>query len=244
MSLHIEAEKSDIAERVLLPGDPLRAQFIAEFFLTDYKCINQTRGMLGFTGLFNHEKVTVIGSGMGQASLGIYVNELIDFYNVKKIIRVGTCGSYQERIKIRDLVFAQSSSTDAAHNKILFNGMDYSACSDFELLYNAYKMAIEMGEKPHVGNILATDTFYPYEQNELWKKWARFGVLAVEMESNALYTLCAKNNIQALSILTVSDSLVTSESVSKEDRQTTFIKMVEIALKTITAKNEFRINNE
>lgn len=233
MSLHIDALKDEIAERVLLPGDPLRAKFIAENYLTEVKCINNTRGMLGFTGCFNGQKITVMGSGMGQASLAIYVNELIDFYKVKKIIRVGTCGSYQEKVKIRDIVFAQSSSTDSSHNKIAFQGMDYSPCCDFQLLLKSYQVAISKGEHPHVGNVLASDSFYPYYHNDNWKRWAHFGVLAVEMESNALYTLCAKNNIQALSILTVSDSLLIQEATTKEERQKTFNKMAEIALETI-----------
>jgi purine-nucleoside phosphorylase len=193
--------------------------------------------MLGFTGLHNGERITVMGSGMGQASLAIYVNELIDFYKVKKIIRVGTCGSLQEKVKIRDIILAQSSSTDAGHNKAVFNGMDYSACSDFSLLNKAYLAATAMGatlnDNLHVGNVLASDTFYPYYPNEDWKKWALFGVLGVEMESNALYTLCAKNRVSALAVLTVSDSLVTHEQATKEERQTTFMKMVEIAFKTI-----------
>lgn len=234
MSIHIDAAINEIAEYVLLPGDPLRAKYIADNFLEEAKCINQTRAMLGFTGFYAGEKVTVIGSGMGQASLAIYVNELIDFYKVKKIIRVGTCGSYQKNIKIKDIVFAQSSSTDSSHNKNIFQGMDFSACSDFQLLLKAYNTALSMGEQPHVGNVLATDAFYPYDENSNWNKWASFGVMAVEMESNALYTLCVKNSVQALSILTVSDSLVTKESTSSEERQTSFMKMVEIALKTIT----------
>jgi purine-nucleoside phosphorylase len=234
MSLHIDAEKGEIAELVLLPGDPLRAKFIAENFLTEIKCVNQTRGMLGFTGMYNNKQISVMGSGMGQASLAIYVNELIDFYQVKKIIRVGTCGSYQKNVNIKDIVLAQSSSTDSAHNKITFQGMDFSACADFKLLLAAFQASIAIGENPFVGNVLASDTFYPYASNENWKRWAQFGVLAVEMESNALYTLCAKSNVQALSILTVSDSLVTNESTTKEERQSSFTKMVKIALQTIT----------
>jgi purine-nucleoside phosphorylase len=172
MSLHIEASENEIADKILLPCDPLRAKFIAENYLIEIKCINQTRGMLGLTGLYKGEKITVMGSGMGQASLAIYVNELIDFYHVKKIIRVGTCGSYQEKVKVRDIVFAQSSSTDSAHNKITFEGMDFSACSDFKLLLKAYQTATSMDETPHIGNILASDTFYPYFPNDNWKKWA------------------------------------------------------------------------
>lgn len=233
MSLHLEAAKEDISDKVLLPGDPLRAKFIAENYLTNVKCVNQTRGMLGFTGDFQGQKITVQGSGMGQASLAIYVNELIDFYHVKKIIRVGTCGSYQEKVKIRDIVLAQSSSTDSSHNKIIFQGMDFAPCSDFNLLLKAFQTSVSLGTNPHVGNVLATDAFYPYSLEDNWKRWAQFGVLAVEMETNALYTLCAKNNIQGLSILTVSDSLVVQECTTKEERQTSFNKMVEIALQTI-----------
>lgn len=233
MSLHIEAAKHEIADKILLPGDPLRAKYIADNFLQDSQCINQTRGMLGYTGVYKGEPITVMGSGMGQASLAIYVNELIDFYQVKKIIRVGTCGSYQEKVKIKDIVLAQSASTDAAHNKHNFDGMDFAACADFDLLLKAYHYILGQGQMPHVGNILASDCFYPYTAKTIWKKWAAFGVLAVEMETNALYTLCAKNSVSALSILTVSDSLVTGESTTKEERQSTFGHMVETALHTI-----------
>lgn len=236
MSIHIDAEKNDIAENILLPGDPLRAKFAAETFLKDAKCINQVRGMLGFTGTYQGKRITIIGSGMGQASLGIYVNELIKDYSAKKIIRIGTCGSYQGDVKIKDIVLAQSASTDANHNRLNFNGNDYSACSSFDLLHHAYRVAKEKGIKPHVGNILSSDSFYPFDDKcEQWKKWAKFGVLAVEMESNALYTLGALYGVQTLSVLTVSDSLVTGESTSKLERQNTFNHMCEIALQTIIA---------
>ena len=233
MSLHIDASFEEISENILLPGDPIRAKFIADNYLTDAKCVNQTRGMLAYSGHYNNHPISVMGSGMGQASLAIYVNELIDFYKVKKIIRVGTCGSYQDKVKVRDIVLAQSSSTDAAHNKLTFNGMDYSACSDFQLLLNAYQIGSHLDKNLHVGNVLASDSFYPYNSDESWTKWAKFGVLAVEMETNALYTICAKNNVQALSILTVSDSLVTKESTTSKEREITFKNMVEIALQSI-----------
>lgn len=234
MSIHIDAKSGEIAPKILLPGDPIRAKFIAENFLLDPVCINKNRGMLGFTGKYNGIPVTVIGSGMGQASLGIYVNELIKDYGAKEIIRVGTCGSYQSHVAIKDIVLVQSASTDSSHNKITFKGMDFAPCSDFELLHRAYTHSKAMGAVPHVGNILSSDSFYPYEEgSEMWKKWANFNVLAVEMESNALFTLGALYNVKTLSILTVSDSLVTHESTSKEERQSTFNTMAEIALKTI-----------
>lgn len=242
MSIHIEAKIGEIAPKVLLPGDPMRAKFIAEHFLHDVSCINKNRGMLGFTGIYKSSSgdtpITVMGSGMGQASLGIYVNELITDYGVKEIIRVGTCGSYLPKVAIKDIVLAQSASTDAHHNKLHFNGMDYSASCDFDLLRNAYQHSINMGTVPHVGNILSSDLFYPLDrENTSWKTWAKFNVLAVEMESNMLYTLGARYGVKTLAILTVSDSLVTGESTSKEERQNTFTRMTEIALKTICNEN-------
>ncbi len=234
MSIHIDAKLGEIAPKVLLPGDPLRAKHIADTFLTDVVCINQHRGMLGFTGKYNGELITAIGSGMGQASLGIYVNELIKDYKVKQIIRVGTCGSYQASIGLKEIVLAQSASTDAHHNRINFNGLDFAACANFNLLLKAYNNLTAKGIRAHVGNILSSDTFYPFDPEALtWKKWAKYNVLAVEMESNALYTLGALYGIETLSILTVSDSLVTHEFTSKEERQSTFNTMAQIALDTL-----------
>lgn len=238
MSLHIDAAVGAIAPKVLLPGDPLRAKFIAENFLENPVCINKNRGMLGYTGTYKGKQgnttITVMGSGMGQASLGIYVYELINDYRVKEIIRVGTCGSYQERVHVKDIIIAQSASTDAQHNKIYFQGLDFAPCSDFELLHQAYLEARVLKIKPHIGNILSSDQFYSLDSDRLsWKNWAKFNVLAVEMESNMLYTLGARFGIKTLSILTVSDSLVTGESTSKEERQNTFTTMAEIALETV-----------
>lgn len=239
MSIHIDAKVGEISSKVLLPGDPMRAKFIAENFLQDIVCINKNRGMLGYTGVYQGanktEKITVMGSGMGQASLGIYVNELIQDYGVKEIIRVGTCGSYQPQVAIKDIVLAQGASTDAHHNRTSFSGLDYSAVSDFELLHRAFNIATSLGVTPHVGNILSSDCFYPFEKESTqWKKWAAYNILAVEMESNMLFTLGALYRVKTLSILTVSDSLVTKESTSKEERQNTFNQMTEIALKTIS----------
>lgn len=229
MSIHISANKDEVAPKILLPGDPLRAKYIAEKYLEDVICFNKTRGMYGFTGLFNGEKVSVMGSGMGQASLSIYVTELIEYYGVKELIRVGSCGSYQLNIGLRDIILANGASTDSAVNSRVFKGMDYAATANFELLNKAFVKAQEKSIPVKVGNILSSDSFYNYDQEE-WKLWANFNILAVEMESNALYTIAALKRVKALSILTVSDSLVTGEMTSSEEREKTFNNMIELAL--------------
>lgn len=229
MSIHIGAKENDIAKTVLLPGDPLRAKYIAENFLENAKCYNEVRGMYGFTGTYKGKRVSIQGTGMGVPSLSIYVNELITSYNVKNLIRIGTCGSLQPDIKVRDIVIAMASSTDSAINKIRFNGMDYAPTASFKLLKKAYDAAVDKGIQPKIGNILTSDTFY-HDDPDSWKLWAKFGVLAVEMETAGLYTLAAKYNVNALTILTVSDSLVTGEATTAEERQKTFMDMVKIAL--------------
>lgn len=232
MSIHISAKQGEIAESILLPGDPLRAKFIAETFLENPVCYNSVRGMYGYTGTYKGKKVSVQGTGMGIPSISIYVNELIQDYGVKNLIRVGTCGSLREDVKVRDIVFGMASSTDTNINKIRFNGRDFAPTASFKLLKPAYDKAIEKGLSPKVGNILSSDTFYHDDPDE-WKKWASFGILAVEMESAGLYTLAAKYNVDALTILTVSDHLVTGEVTTSEERQTTFTNMIEVALDTV-----------
>ncbi|MDO9546120.1 MAG: purine-nucleoside phosphorylase [Pelolinea sp.] len=229
MSIHISAEQGQIAETVLLPGDPLRAKNIAETMLKDIICFNQVRGMLGFTGTYNGKRVSVMGSGMGIPTLSIYVNELLSEYKVKNIIRVGTCGALQPDLKVGDLVLAMTTSTDSHINKLRFNGMDYAPSADFDLLLKAYNAAVFRKVNVKVGGILSSDTFY-YDDLEYWKKWAQYGALVVEMESAGLYTLAAKFNAKALSILTVSDSLVTHASASSEQCEKDFPLMAEIAL--------------
>ena len=229
MSVHIGAKKGEIAESILLPGDPLRAKFIAENFLEDAKCYNQVRGMYGYTGYYNGKRVSVQGTGMGVPSISIYVNELITEYGVKNLIRIGTCGSMQENIGLRDVILAMSSSTDSSFNKLRFKNMDYAPTASFRLLYNAYNIAVRENIPVHVGNILTADNFYN-EDPELWKLWAKYGVLAVEMETTALYTLAAKYKVDALSVLTVSDSLVTHLETTAEEREKTFHNMIKIAL--------------
>ncbi len=229
MSIHIGAKKGDIASTVLLPGDPLRARYIAENFLTNSTCYNKVRGMYGYTGFYNGKRVSVQGTGMGIPSISIYVNELISSYEVKNLIRIGSCGSMQPNMKIRDVILAMSASTDSNINKIRFNGMDYASTANFDLLKRAYDIAMKKGIGVKVGSVLTTDTFY-HDDPDSWKHWANYGVLAAEMETAALYTLTAKFKVNALSILTVSDSLVTKEETTSEERQKTFNQMVEIAL--------------
>jgi purine-nucleoside phosphorylase len=231
MSIHIGAKQGEIASTVLLPGDPLRAKFIAETFLQDVVCYNEVRGMYGFTGTYQGKRISVQGTGMGMPSISIYVNELITEFKVQNLIRIGTCGAMQEDIHLKDVILAMSTSTDSNMNKLRFNNMDYAPTADFSLLMKAYNNALKLGIPVRVGNILSTDTFYGDHPDD-WKHWAKFGVLAVEMEAAALYTLAAKFNVKALGIMTVSDSLITHEITSSEERQKTFRNMIEIALQT------------
>ena len=232
MSIHIAAKQGQIADRILLPGDPLRAKYIAENLLQGAERFNEVRNMFGYTGTYAGVRVSVMGTGMGMPSLSIYVNELLKDYGVKKLIRVGTCGATRKEVKLRDLILAMSASTDSAVNKVRFRGMDYAPTASFALLMNAYRAAGEAGYAPFVGQVISSDSFYT-EDPDQWKLWAKFGVLGVEMETAELYTLAAKYDAQALSILTVSDHLVTGEATSSAERQTTFSAMAETALKAI-----------
>lgn len=232
MSTHINAKEGQIAESILLPGDPLRAKFIAENFLQDVVCYNEVRGMYGFTGNYKGRRVSVQGTGMGIPSISIYTNELIESYGVKNLIRVGTCGSYKEEVKVRDIVMGMAASTDSSINKNRFNGMSYAPTASFKLLKKAYDIAVEKGYDPKVGNIFSSDNFYNDNPDE-WKQWAKYGCIAVEMEAAALYTVAAKYNVDALAILTVSDHFITNEVTTAEERQTTFTNMIEVALETV-----------
>ncbi len=232
MSVHIRAKKGDIAETVLLPGDPLRAKWIAETFLTDVVCYNDVRGMYGFTGNYNGKRVSVQGTGMGVPSISIYATELITEFGCKNLIRVGTAGSYREDIKVKDVVIAMASSTDSGINNARFPGAFYAPTANFELFMKAVKAAEDKKIPIKAGNIFTADQFYG-DVFEDYKKWADFGVLCVEMETAGLYTVAAKHNVKALTIVTISDSLVTGDQISAEDRQITLREMVEIALSTI-----------
>ncbi|BEP28673.1 purine-nucleoside phosphorylase [Helicovermis profundi] len=229
MSIHINAKENQIAETVLLPGDPLRAKYIAETYLEDVICYNTVRGMLGYTGTYKGKKISVQGTGMGIPSISIYVFELLNSYNCKKLIRVGSCGSINKKVKVRDIILASGASTNSSINNLIFNNCNFAPIADFELLSSAYSTAKELGINVHVGNILSTDAFYNTRE-EFWKPWTDYGVLALEMEASALYTLCARHNAKGLAILTVSDSILTGESTSSEEREKTFTDMMEIAL--------------
>lgn len=232
MSVHIGAKQGEIADKILLPGDPLRAQFIAEEYLEDVIQYNKVRGMNGYTGTYKGERISVQGTGMGVPSISIYANELIENYNVQKLIRVGTCGAIQKDINVRDVILAQGSTTDSQMNRMVFNGIDYAPLADFNLLKNAYDIGTKKGLPMQVGNVFTSDTFYRDNAKEVNALLASYKVLAIEMETTALYTLAAKFNRQALSILTVSDHIVTGEETTAEERQTTFHDMMEIALDT------------
>jgi purine-nucleoside phosphorylase len=232
LSTHINAPEGAIADSVLLPGDPLRAKFIAENFLTDAKCYNEVRGMYGFTGTYKGKKVSVQGTGMGQPSLSIYVNELFQFYGVQKAIRVGTCGAVRKDIALREVILAQGACSDSGLNTMRFNGLHYAPIADFDLLKNAYEASVAKGLKTNVGNIVSSDMFYDPKSN--WKLWAEYGAMGVEMEAAELYTLAAKFNRKALAVLTVSDHILLGGETTAEERQTTFTNMIEIALEAIT----------
>ncbi|WP_439128615.1 purine-nucleoside phosphorylase [Polaribacter sp.] len=229
MSIHIQAKKQEIAETVLLPGDPMRAKWIADTFLENAKQYNDVRGMLGFTGAYKGNKISVQGTGMGIPSTLIYATELITEYGVKNLIRVGSAGSYQKEIKIRDIVLAMTASTNSGLNTIRFNGADFAPAASFQLFQKAVTIAKQKNIPIKAGGILSSDEFYA-DDFESYKKWAEYGVLCVEMETSGLYTVAAKYNVNALSILTISDSLVTKERTTAEEREQTFKEMIEIAL--------------
>lgn len=232
MTPHISAPSGAIAEAILLPGDPLRAKYIAENFLENPVLYNQVRNMFGYTGTYKGKRVSVQGTGMGIPSASIYIHELIQFYGCKTLIRVGTAGAMQAHVKLRDLVIAQAACTDSAINHIRFAGQNYAPIASFELMRRAYDHAQQKGMPVHVGNILSSDTFYNDEPDS-YQRWAKFGVLAVEMEAAGLYTLAAKFGVQALCILTISDHLVTHQQTTAQERQETFNQMIEVALETI-----------
>ena len=231
MSIHIGAKPGEIAEVVLLPGDPLRAEFAAKEFLSDAVCYTRVRGMLGFTGTWKGVPVSIQGTGMGIPSHSIYVSELLREYGARTLIRIGSCGSFQESVAVRDIVIAMTASTDSGHNRLRFAGMDYAPAADYGLLSRACGLATERDHRFHAGGILSGDIFYQ-DDPDAWKHWAEFGVLAVEMEASGLYTLAAQAGAKALAICTVSDSLVTGEALSSEDRQSSFQEMIELALDT------------
>lgn len=232
MSFHLEAKVGDIAESVLLPGDPLRAKFIAETFLENAICHNTVRGMLGYTGTYKGNRVSVQGTGMGMPSASIYIHELINDYKAKNLIRVGTCGAIQHGVKIRDVVIAQAAATDSAIIRNTFPGIDFPQIGNFDLIKMAHEIGTDKGLNLHVGNVLSSDLFYS-DNPDMTIKLGKHGVLVVEMETAALYYLASKYGVKGLSLLTVSDHILTGEQTTSHERQTTFNDMIEVALETV-----------
>ncbi|MGZ2258958.1 purine-nucleoside phosphorylase [Roseobacter sp. A03A-229] len=229
MTTHIGAKPGEIAETVLMPGDPYRAKWAAETFLDDAVCVNEVRGMLGFTGTWKGNQVSIQGSGMGMPSLSIYANELIRDYGAKTLIRIGSCGAMQETVAIRDVILAMTASTISTPSTHIFQTLNFAPCAHFDLLSASAEAASKREVTTHVGGIYSSDVFYsehPHLDNEM----TRHGVLAVEMEAAELYTVAARYGCRALAVLTVSDHLQTGEALPAEDRERTFGDMVEIAL--------------
>jgi len=231
LSIHIGAKEGQIAETVLLPGDPLRAKYIAETFFEGVECYNEVRNMLGYTGTYKGKRISVQGTGMGVPSISIYITELMQSYNVQNLIRVGTCGAIQRDVKVRDVILAMSASTDSQMNRKIFGELDYAPTANFDLLKKAYDTGVEKGLHLKVGNVLTADIFY--DDHQELEKWEKYQILAIEMESAALYTLAAKFGRKALSVLTVSDHILTGEVTSAEERQTTFNDMIQVALDSV-----------
>ena len=229
MSIHIGGKAGDIADTVLLPGDPLRAKMVAETILEDASCYSEVRGMYGFTGAYKGKRVSVQGTGMGIPSISIYLNELISEYGARTLIRIGTCGSIRKDMRLRDVILAMSACSDSAANRLRFDGNSFAPTANFDLLRRAYECAQVKGLQVKVGSVLSTDTFY-HDDPEYWKRWSDYEVLAIEMETSALYTLAAKFHVKALSVLTVSDEITTGAIASSEERQTAFTQMVEVAM--------------
>lgn len=233
-SIHINAKTGDFADTVLMPGDPLRARFIAETFLDEPRLVTDVRNMLGFTGSYKGRAVSVMAHGMGIPSASIYATELIQEYGVRRLIRVGSCGTVQSSVQLRDIIIAMAASTDSNVNRMRFGGHDLAAVADFSLLRDAVRIAEGKGARYHVGNIFSAELFYT-PQPEQFDLMEKYGILGVEMETAGLYTIAAEHGAKALAICTVSDQIRTGEKLSTEDRQTSFNEMIEIALETTLA---------
>jgi len=229
MTVHIGAEPGQIAETVLMPGDPYRAKWAAETFLDDPQLVNEVRGMLGYTGTWNGNRVTIQGSGMGMPSLSIYANELIRDFGAKTLVRIGSCGAMQPHIKVRDLVLAMTSTTLSTPSRGIFKELNFAPCADWKLLAAAATEAQKHNVATHIGGIYSSDVFYD-ERPDLNVEMTRHGILAVEMEAAELYILAARHKVRALAVLTVSDHLLTGDALPSDEREKSFGQMVEIAL--------------
>ncbi|CUK00995.1 Purine nucleoside phosphorylase DeoD-type [Ruegeria denitrificans] len=229
MTIHIGAEKGEIAETVLMPGDPYRAKWAAETFLQDARLVNNVRGMLGFTGTWKGNPVSIQGSGMGMPSLSIYANELIRDFGAKTLIRIGSCGGMQDSVGIRDVILAMTSTTLSTPSRGILKELNFAPCADWGLLQAAAQAAAAKGTPTHIGGIYSSDVFYD-ERPDLNEQMVRHGILGVEMEAAELYILAARHNCRALAVLTVSDHLLTGEALPSSERESSFGDMVEIAL--------------
>ena len=234
MTPHISAKPGQIADTVLMPGDPRRAQWVAENFLDGAECINEVRGMLGFTGTWRGNRVTVMGTGMGMPSMSIYANELMTQYDAQTLIRIGSCGAMQDHVKVRDVVLAMTATTTGHPSKTILKEIDFAPHCDFGLLTAAHAAATAHGVTTHVGGIYSSDTFYS-ERNDLTEQMIRHGILAVEMEAAELYILAARHKRRALGVMTVSDHIITGEALPSDERERSFGDMVEIALEAAFA---------
>ena len=234
MTIHIGAKPGEIAETVLMPGDPYRAKWAAETFLDDAKLVNEVRGMLGFTGTWKGNRVSIQGSGMGMPSLSIYANELIKDYGCQTLIRIGSCGGMQDKVKVRDVILAMSATTVSTPSRGIFRELNFAPTADWSLLKAAADAAGAKDIPTHVGGIYSSDVFYD-ERPDLNEQMTRHGILGVEMEAAELYTLAARYDRRALAVLTVSDQLITGEALPSEDRERSFGEMVEIALEATFA---------
>jgi purine-nucleoside phosphorylase len=234
MTIHIGAKAGEIAETVLLPGDPYRARWAAETFLDNAVCVNQVRGMLGFTGTWKGHRVTIQGSGMGMPSLSIYVNELIRDYGARTLVRIGSCGGMQPHVGLRDIILAMACTSISTPSRGIFREVNFAPCADWGLLSAAHAAALARGLRPHVGGIYSSDVFYD-ERPDLNDQMQRHGILGVEMEAAELYTLAARHGRRALAVLTVSDHLLTHAALPAEERERSFADMVHIALEAAFA---------
>ena len=234
MTVHIGAKPGEFAETVLMPGDPYRAKWAAEKFLDDPKLVNEVRGMLGFTGTWKGNPVSIQGSGMGMPSLSIYANELIRDYGCQTLIRIGSCGGMQDEVKVRDVILAMSATTVSTPSRGIFKELNFAPTANWSLLKAAVEAAAEKSIPTHVGGIYSSDVFYD-ERPDLNEQMTRHGILGVEMEAAELYTLAARYGRRALAVLTVSDHLITGEALPSEDRERSFGDMVEIALEAAFA---------
>jgi len=231
---HMNAAPGDFAETVLMPGDPLRAQYIADTYLEDVRRVTDVRNMWGFTGTYQGAPVSVMAHGMGIPSVSIYVTELISDYGVKRIIRVGSCGTSHPDVKLRDVIIAMGASTDSNCNRMRFGGYDYAALASFDLVQKAVNVAQQNKVPYHVGNIFSADLFYTPDP-DMFATMAKYNVYGVEMEAAGIFSIAAENDVEALAICTVSDDIVTGDALSSDERQTTFDEMILVALQTVIA---------